>query len=611
MPVNGCGPWRRFQNEEPDLESFLQRYRREFLVLSIGAFYIIVCAIVQRLNHHEAVNYFLDNVRWTMDCALGVLLLIFGFREAGNQDRRPRAWFMAGWLVFAFAQVLWNIQVIVGWVPFPGPADFFYNTLPICVSIGFLSVLFKGLSPGEARAVLLDIISIFVMSLTLTLALYLPLWHSTSAAVNVTAIVYPVLYLTEFGIAVLTVLTRKIPPGFSSLLAVLGLAIWAACWLDWNLRVLRGENLTATLSGYGFSVGNLLCAAALGKWRSAASTNPTLVRWAFRVQRLFPLILVSAACFAIVFGHRHFGNLVSIVIDIGAVTMIVLAAARQSLVLFEQDQLLDTERRLRISERHEAEARRETDRFKHNLSVARSIQQGLLPTARPKIAGYDIAGWNQPAEETGGDYYDWQTLGDGRMVVSIADATGHGIGPALVTSVCRAYSRACMDGGGPDLRETLSHVNRLLASDLRDGRFVTFCAAVLDAPANSLELISAGHGPIFHYSAATKTARSLGSNGLPLAIDASSIFDPVERLHLAPGDFVAVFTDGFSEWCDTRGEQFGVQRLGAALVRHADRTATEVLAAVYADLIGFVTTSPQLDDLTVIIIKRDTADATK
>jgi len=591
------------------MESFLKRYRRECLVLGIGAFYIIVCAIVQKLNHNQAVNYFLDNARWTVDCALGVFLLIFGFRDAGNEDRRPRAWFLAGWLVFAFAQILWNIQVIVGWVPFPGPADFFYNTLPICVSIGFLSVLFKGLSPGEARAVLLDILSIVVMALTLTLALYLPLWHSASAAVNVTAIAYPVLYLTEFGIAIHTVLTRKIPPGFSSILAVLGLALWAACWLDWNLRVLRGENLTATFSGYGFSVGNLLCAAALGQWRSAASANPTLVRWAYRVQRLFPLVLVLAACIAIVFGRRRFGNVVNIVIDIGAVAMIVLAAARQSLVLFEQDQLLDTERMLRLSERREAEARRETDRFKHNLSVARSIQQGLMPTVKPKIAGYDIAGWNQPADETGGDYYDWQTLGDGRMVVSIADATGHGIGPALVTSVCRAYSRACMDGGCPDLRETLSHVNRLLAADLRDGRFVTFCAVVLDAPANTLELISAGHGPIFHYTAATKTARSLGSNGLPLAIDMNSGFDPVERLQLAPGDMIAVFTDGFSEWSDTGGEQFGVQRLSEALVRHADQAAAQTIAAVHADMTAFVTTSPQLDDLTAIIIKRDLISA--
>jgi len=132
---------------------------------------------------------------------------------------------------------------------------------------------------------------------------------------------------------------------------------------------------------------------------------------------------------------------------------------------------------------------------------------------------------------------------------------------------------------------------------------------VLDAPANTLELISAGHGPIFHYTAATKTARSLGSNGLPLAIDMNSGFDPVERLQLAPGDMIAVFTDGFSEWSDTGGEQFGVQRLSEALVRHADQAAAQTIAAVHADMTAFVTTSPQLDDLTAIIIKRDLISA--
>ena len=82
---------------------------------------------------------------------------------------------------------------------------------------------------------------------------------------------------------------------------------------------------------------------------------------------------------------------------------------------------------------------RTVERMGRDLEVARSIQQGLLPEEAPTIPGYQIAGWNDPADETGGDYFDWMTLPDGRAVITLADVTGHGIGPALVTAVCRAY----------------------------------------------------------------------------------------------------------------------------------------------------------------------------
>jgi hypothetical protein len=86
----------------------------------------------------------------------------------------------------------------------------------------------------------------------------------------------------------------------------------------------------------------------------------------------------------------------------------------------------------------EAEMRCQVDRLEHDLAVARSIQQSLLPRAMLQIEGFEIAGWNQPADQTGGDYYDWQVLADGKVVLALADVTGHGIGPALLAAVCRA-----------------------------------------------------------------------------------------------------------------------------------------------------------------------------
>jgi K+-sensing histidine kinase KdpD len=85
----------------------------------------------------------------------------------------------------------------------------------------------------------------------------------------------------------------------------------------------------------------------------------------------------------------------------------------------------------------EAEMQRQVERLEHDLSVARSIQQSLLPTSMPEIEGFDIAAWNQPADQTGGDYYDWLPLPDGKVLVALGDVTGHGIGSALLAAVDR------------------------------------------------------------------------------------------------------------------------------------------------------------------------------
>ena len=99
-------------------------------------------------------------------------------------------------------------------------------------------------------------------------------------------------------------------------------------------------------------------------------------------------------------------------------------------------------RRYVVAALRQAELENELKEVNHDLDIARSIQQGLLPTHAPSLDDYDLAGWNQPANQTGGDYFDWQSLPDGRLAISLADATGHGIGPALVGTSCRAYARA-------------------------------------------------------------------------------------------------------------------------------------------------------------------------
>ena len=83
-------------------------------------------------------------------------------------------------------------------------------------------------------------------------------------------------------------------------------------------------------------------------------------------------------------------------------------------------------------------------RIERDLNIAREIQQGLLPKAPPDLPGFEIAGWNRSADETGGDCFDWLPLPGGYLAISIGDATGHGIGPALVAAEARALLRGTL-----------------------------------------------------------------------------------------------------------------------------------------------------------------------
>src|SRR5215831_6264405 len=163
----------------------------------------------------------------------------------------------------------------------------------------------------------------------------------------------------------------------------------------------------------------------------------------------------------------------------------------------------------------EAETQHQLEQVEHELQIARSIQQSLLPKVRPQIAGFQVAGWSRTADDTGGDFYDWKRLPDGRWVVFLADVTGHGIGPAILASVCRAYSRASLNVRD-SLETMLKNINHSFAEDLTPERFATFVAALCQEGSEQLELLSAGHGPIFVYSSDDQAFTLLEAQALPL-----------------------------------------------------------------------------------------------
>ena len=240
--------------------------------------------------------------------------------------------------------------------------------------------------------------------------------------------------------------------------------------------------------------------------------------------------------------------------------------------------------------------------IQHDLEIARQIQTGLLPSASPEFPGFDLAGMNQPADQTGGDYYDWQELPNGRLLAVLADVTGHGIGPALVMAICRAYARASapLDSNPSSL---MARLNDLLHADMTTGRFITLAMAVLDR-GGDVELVSAGHGPSLLYRASNRGVEQFGGDGLPLAVMPEESYGPSRQFTMLRGDILVMLTDGVFEWQNSAGVQFGTQVLDRVLSESSALSAAQIVEALHHATIAHAAGTKQMDDVTIVVIKR-------
>jgi serine phosphatase RsbU (regulator of sigma subunit) len=257
----------------------------------------------------------------------------------------------------------------------------------------------------------------------------------------------------------------------------------------------------------------------------------------------------------------------------------------------------------------EAAQRRERKRTEDELRdtqeqfrVAREIQQRLFPKTSPQFGPFDIAGASRPAEATGGDYFDYLSMADGCLGIVVADVTGHGLGPALLMAETRAYLRS-LAMNASDAGDVLTRANRVLAEDVDFERFVTLILAWLDPRAPSLVYANAGHPSGYVLDAAGRVKATLKRLGIPLGIQRDVTYAAAPALSLSAGDMVLLLTDGIEEAMSPQNSFFGVDRVLEVLRRHADRPAADIVEAVFGAVRDFSQDLPQLDDLTVVVVK--------
>ena len=238
-----------------------------------------------------------------------------------------------------------------------------------------------------------------------------------------------------------------------------------------------------------------------------------------------------------------------------------------------------------------------------DIEIARAIQQGLLPDSEPVIEGFEISGWNQPADDTGGDYYDWLELPEGELAFTIADASGHGVGPALMAAVCRAYMRAS-HAGGEKLESMMANVNNLLADDLKDGRFITAVVGILYPQKHTLDIYSAGHAPLFFYNAAKDIVETWGADDIPLGIEKKSKKVSPRTVTFSPGDLFVMLTDGFfSLGLPDESEKVIIEKIKSTIYEYHSLVPKDFISSIYDKLNHASNNSIQQDDLTAVVLK--------
>jgi len=244
------------------------------------------------------------------------------------------------------------------------------------------------------------------------------------------------------------------------------------------------------------------------------------------------------------------------------------------------------------------------ERVTRELQLAKHIQKRVVPKIVPVVEGLDISAGIVPAEEIGGDMYDFLLPDDNRFMVYLGDVTGHGVPAGIVSSISNALFYGF--SGLSSLKDIVARVNAVLSVKTVRTMFMTLCLLEWNKKDRSLSYVSAGHERLFHYRADDDVVDLLPAGGVALGM----IPNIENHIHLQnvdfrPGDFIILYSDGIPEAWNEDEKMYGFSRF-KNLVKGFAKTATaEVMKKeILNDLKNFMGNHRQMDDITLVVLKR-------
>jgi len=248
------------------------------------------------------------------------------------------------------------------------------------------------------------------------------------------------------------------------------------------------------------------------------------------------------------------------------------------------------------------------EQINRDLELAHRVQQGLLPTKPPEIAGYEVFDYYEPAKHVGGDFFAYVPLSEGRLAIVLADVSGKGVSAALVMAALSADIRYCL-ASERNLAKAVSLINESFLRGGWDDRFATMVVAVLDPKSHHVTLASAGHLPVFLREASGRVSTVGTELGcLPLGLDPDCEYTSCE-LDLAAGSTLVFYTDGISEAMDHEQQLYGLDRMEEVLAGPAGG-AGELGRRLLADVERHAAGQIRSDDICLVCVGRQPAVGT-
>lgn len=257
---------------------------------------------------------------------------------------------------------------------------------------------------------------------------------------------------------------------------------------------------------------------------------------------------------------------------------------------------------LTIQKTYLLEERIEKKRMEEELGLAKTIQQGLLPSPIPSIDGFDMAATNVSSYQVGGDYFDIVDTPDGGHLLAIADVTGKGVPASLLMANLQSmlHALAPID---ISLSGATDSINDIIHTNTPADKFITFFWGKISADGKKFEYVNAGHNNPLLFRKGEKRPHELVEGGLILG--AMSTLTPYQSstLEFKPGDVLVFYTDGVTEAMNPeQSEEYETERLTECLKANLDKPSEEIMNAVINDIMEF-SEGTQYDDITLMVLK--------
>lgn len=243
-------------------------------------------------------------------------------------------------------------------------------------------------------------------------------------------------------------------------------------------------------------------------------------------------------------------------------------------------------------------------RLQEEVNMARNIQLGLLPSQPPPLASAKIAASSTPSRTVGGDFYDFVEIGEDRLGVLIADASGKGMPAALMIAQIQAMIRSEVNNGNP-ISTIMQNMNQQMYLSSDSEKYVTLFYGELDLKSNSFQYTNAGHNyPIL---ARADGSIELLKEGGPIIGALPGMTYTSATIRLNPDDVLFLFTDGLSEAMDEQDVEFGEDRIRELVTRLRKEDPDHIMKQIIIDVQKHDPSDPPQDDTTVITLKMNSA----